>query len=154
MDRQDELLLNALQRQQAGLNNVGTVLFPRTYEQYITRWDDDGYVAWLWHKKHTWNLDACSVVPDHYLMGCLEHDVTYRIHDDPYNYYKNGEWLYENLSRKEADRNLRWYMAWQNGGDEWYWGLLGAPRRWLWWGVLRLRAGNSWKTGPSRIPKG
>jgi len=102
-----------------------------TRKDYEARWADAWYVHAVAEQAAALKADGCTGVPDFYLFGCLEHDIAYRTHRDPYGFP---------LTREDADQRLRWYIQMRSP-----FGLL-SPMSWWRWLAVKWFAGKAWET--------
>ena len=84
------------------------------------------------------HADGCTGVPDFYLLGCLEHDIAYRTHRDPYGHP---------VDRDTADKRLRWYIQMRSP-----FGTV-SPMAWWRWLAVRWWAKKAWARTPMPFPK-
>lgn len=101
-----------------------------TRRQHAKLWRDPQYVMRVEAICASLACDGCSGVPDFYLMGCLEHDIAYRLGLDP---------LGRCITKAEADKRLRWYI--QNHSIFGWW----SPMAWWRWWAVKEFANKAWQ---------
>lgn len=99
-----------------------------TRKEYEARWTAD-YVQLVEFMAASVHADGCSGVPDFYLMGCLEHDIAYRTHADPFG---------QPITKAEADQRMRWYVQMRSP-----FGVF-SPMSWWRWFAVKWWAGRAW----------
>jgi hypothetical protein len=82
-----------------GLPNQTTTI---TWDKFRARWQQPWYRHRVRHVARSLKSDGCSgPTTQWYQDGCFEHDIAYRTGFDP---------LGAPISRREADKRLRWYV--------------------------------------------
>lgn len=100
-----------------------------TREEYEQRWQDPRYAGLVVTIAFALNTDGCSGVPDFYVLGCYEHDISYRTGRDAFG---------NPITREEADLRLRWFIQMKSPARA------ASPMSWWRWLYLKLFASKNW----------
>jgi len=100
-----------------------------TRKEHQALWADPAYIKRVEAIAAEIDADGCTGVPDFYLLGCLEHDIAYRLHRDP---------IGDPISKPEADIRFRWYIQHHS------WFGLASPMAWWRWAAVKWFANKAW----------
>lgn len=109
-----------------------------TFQQYVAMWRDPQYVLRVERIAAILKADGCTGVPDFYLLGCLEHDIAYRTHCDPWG---------RPLNKRTADMRLRWYISMRSVFDGY------SPMAWWRWLAVKWWGKKAWAHQPCPFPE-
>lgn len=108
------------------------------FTEYRDMWSYTEYVQRVELLAKALKADGCTGVPDFYLLGCLEHDIAYHTHCDPWK---------RPLTKDEADKRLRYYVRMRSP-----FGIL-SPMSWWRWAAVTWWAQKSWAHTPEPFPE-